>query len=249
MRSFPIRCFGEKPADRATPAPGFSIVSRRGALGSALADPRSVSNDPKVARPRLKTIDCQGDGVRRTVRSTNGRPHDGPRRVARGLAAERAPCLCSGLRLARPSQSRTSRASRATPLAGDPDPAWSGPSQPAASATGQRRHREERARVRAYVLPAGRHRSELGSCRTRPPAHVRAGGPPQTDAIRAPSDRRRSDARRAPSRSSPHRPLALDGHHTKPLGHRRRVAELRRVSSRAARPVRPRLQRQAERHH
>ena len=34
-----------------------------GALGSALADPRSVSNDPKVARPRLKTIHCQGDGV------------------------------------------------------------------------------------------------------------------------------------------------------------------------------------------
>ena len=119
----------------------------------------------------------------------------------------------------------------------------------AASAAGQRTHPAERARVRAYVLPAGRHRSELGSCRTTPPAHVRTGGPPQTDAIRAPSDRRRNDARRAPSRSSPHRPLALDSHHRKPLGHRRRVAELRRVSSRAARPVRPRLQRQADRHH
>jgi hypothetical protein len=34
-----------------------------GGAGSALADPRSVSDDPKVARPRLKTIDCQGDGI------------------------------------------------------------------------------------------------------------------------------------------------------------------------------------------
>jgi hypothetical protein len=43
--------------------PQASRSSRAGALGSALADPRSVSNDPKVARPRLKTIDCQRDGV------------------------------------------------------------------------------------------------------------------------------------------------------------------------------------------
>ena len=52
----------------------------------------------------------------------------------------------------------------------------------------------------------------------------RAGGPPQTDANRAPSDRRRSDAPRAPSRSSPHRSSALDGHHRKALGNRRRFA-------------------------
>jgi hypothetical protein len=26
----PIKCFGEKPADRSTPAPDFSIVSRPG---------------------------------------------------------------------------------------------------------------------------------------------------------------------------------------------------------------------------
>ena len=146
-----------------------------------------------------------------TVRSTNGRPHGGPRRFARGFAAGRAPCPCSGLRLARPSRLRTSPASRAMPLAGDPDPAWSGSSQRAAPAAVPGRRRGERARV--YVLSAGRRRSELGSCRTGPPGHVRAGGPPQTDAIRALSDTRRSDARRAPSRSSPHRPLALDGHH------------------------------------
>ena len=110
------------------------------------------------------------------------------------------------------------------PLAGDPDPAWSGPSQLAASAAEQRRHRAQRARVRAYVLPAGRHRSELGSCRTGPPAHVRAGGRRQTDAIRAPSDRRRSDARRAPSRSNPQHPSAVGGHHRKALGNRWRFA-------------------------
>jgi len=65
----PIRCFGdEPPTARAGPGPLHRLAP--GALGSALADPRSVSNDPKVARPRLKTIHCQGDGVR----GRSGRP-------------------------------------------------------------------------------------------------------------------------------------------------------------------------------
>jgi hypothetical protein len=41
--------------------PGLLIV--RGLAVLALADPRSVSDDPKVARPRLKTIHCQGHGI------------------------------------------------------------------------------------------------------------------------------------------------------------------------------------------
>ena len=50
--------------------PQASRSSHPGAPGSALADPRSVSNDPKVARPRLKTIHCQGD----SVSGRSGRP-------------------------------------------------------------------------------------------------------------------------------------------------------------------------------
>jgi hypothetical protein len=80
-----------------------------------------------------------------------------------------------------------------------------------AAAAGHRRRRWERVRVRAYVLPADPHRSELGSCRRSPPAHVRAGGPPQTDAIRAPSDRRRSGHARSISITSSTF-LALHGH-------------------------------------
>jgi len=62
--------FGDKPARHRNPAPRPVDGLAPGALGNALADPRSVSNDPKVARPRLKTIHCQGDGVR----GRSGRP-------------------------------------------------------------------------------------------------------------------------------------------------------------------------------
>jgi hypothetical protein len=56
-RASPPPNFGGRPS----PGPRDRLT---GVLGSALADPRSVSNDPKIARPRLKTIHGQGDGVR-----------------------------------------------------------------------------------------------------------------------------------------------------------------------------------------
>ena len=69
MRSFPSAASVRTSQPRDA---GPTLLDRPapGALGSALADPRSVSNDPKVARPRLKTIHRQGDGVRRR----SGRP-------------------------------------------------------------------------------------------------------------------------------------------------------------------------------
>jgi len=42
---------------------GSSIVSGRGLAVLALADPCSVSDDPQIARPRLKAIHCQGDSI------------------------------------------------------------------------------------------------------------------------------------------------------------------------------------------
>lgn len=63
MRSFRRGCFGYRSACRAKPAPGPLGRRAPGALGRSLADPRSVSNDPKVARARLKAIHRQGDGV------------------------------------------------------------------------------------------------------------------------------------------------------------------------------------------
>ena len=50
--------------------PRAARSSRAGALGSSLPDPCLVSNDPKVARARLKAIHRQGDGVLRR----SGRP-------------------------------------------------------------------------------------------------------------------------------------------------------------------------------
>ena len=61
-RSFPSGAsLRNRPTTRRRPQTSRS--SRARGAGQCLADPRSVSNDPKVARPRLKTIHCQGDGV------------------------------------------------------------------------------------------------------------------------------------------------------------------------------------------
>jgi hypothetical protein len=191
--------------------PRAARSSRAGALGSSLPDPCLVSNDPKVARPRLKAIHRQGDGVL----GRSGRP-----------AVTHTVDLAASLELVHPGerlafiQARGSRdhrgRERARHLAQCRSQAI--PIRPGLALLSLRRRRRDiggvggsRFGCRAYVLPADPHRSELGSCRTRPPAHVRAGGPPQTDAIRARSDRRRSGHARSISiKSSPF--LALHGH-------------------------------------
>jgi hypothetical protein len=132
---------GNQPTARLRPQASRSSLAPA-ALGSALVDPRSVSNDPKVARPRLKTIDCQGDGVS----GRSGRPT-----VAHTMD------LAVSLEVSQPSERLVLEAhgSRDHPVENEPgisrnaarrrsDPARSGPSQAAAPAAAQRSVGESR---------------------------------------------------------------------------------------------------------